>query len=52
VDEHLIAEGRLRRLQSAEDVVVEKRQGSRVERIRRDPRVLAAMLTAPVTNRP
>ena len=38
VDERLIAEGRLRKLTRAEDVVLEKRAaGSAAERIRRDP---------------
>ncbi len=40
VDERLIAEGRLRRLTRAEDVVLEKRTANRAsERIRRDPEV-------------
>jgi predicted glycosyltransferase len=38
VDERLIADGRLRKLTRAEDVVLEKRPGgSAAERIRRDP---------------
>jgi predicted glycosyltransferase len=50
VDERLIADGRLRTLQRAEDVVLVKRPpDARVaERIRRDPAVLAALLTRPV----
>jgi uncharacterized protein len=40
VDERLIAEGRLRKLTRAEDVVLEKRNSTRAsERIRRDPEV-------------
>jgi predicted glycosyltransferase len=42
VDERLIAEGRLRRLTRAEDVVLEKRAaGAAGERVRRDPEVFA-----------
>jgi len=38
VDERLIAEGRLRKLERAEDVVLEKRAANRsTERVRRDP---------------
>jgi uncharacterized protein len=48
VDERLIAEGRLKRLTKAEDVVLRKRETHRNERIRRDPRVLARMLTSPL----
>jgi uncharacterized protein len=46
VDERLIAEGRLRRLTSAEDVTLEKRPdgGDRADRVRRDPAILAALL--------
>jgi predicted glycosyltransferase len=46
VDERLIADGRLRRLTRAEDVVVEKRaQGAGSgERVRRDPGVIVEML--------
>jgi predicted glycosyltransferase len=47
VDEQLIAEGRLRQLRRAEDVVVEKRDrggGAANDRIRRDPGVLVEML--------
>jgi predicted glycosyltransferase len=51
VDERLIAEGRLQRLASADEVVLSKREPTTHERIRRDPRVLAAMLTAPVSVR-
>jgi predicted glycosyltransferase len=40
VDERLIAEGRLRKLTRAEDVVLEKRSANAAaERIRRDPEV-------------
>ncbi len=49
VDEQLIADGRLRALTSADDVVVAKRAGSTHERIRRDPALLAALLMRPAT---
>ena len=39
VDEGLIASGRMRRLERAEDVVFEKRSGAATERVRRDPAV-------------
>jgi uncharacterized protein len=48
VDEALIAAGRLRRLTSAEDLVLEKRAPSEGERTRRDPAVLADLLASPV----
>jgi uncharacterized protein len=45
VDERLIGEGRLRRLERAEDVVVEKRASLGAgERVRRDPGVIVEML--------
>jgi hypothetical protein len=49
VDERLIAEGRLKRLSSAGEVVLEKRGNGRTERNRRDPRILARMLVSPVS---
>jgi uncharacterized protein len=50
VDERLIADGRLRRLARAEDVVLERRdEGVRPARIRRDPDVLTALLLSPLT---
>jgi predicted glycosyltransferase len=50
VDEQLIAEGRLRTLRRAADVVFEKRAagGGPHERIRRDPAVLAELLLRPI----
>ncbi len=50
VDERLIAEGRLRMLQHAEDVTLAKRDvfARDAERIRRDPALLAALLMRPV----
>ncbi len=48
VDEQLIAQGRLRRLTSPDDVTLVKRQRSAGERIRRDPRELTRLLTAPL----
>jgi predicted glycosyltransferase len=56
VDERLIAEGRLRRLERAEDVALTRRPdrgGAAADaRVRRDPAVLAAMLLAPVGGLP
>lgn len=50
VDEHLIAEGRLRRLTSADDVVMRKRDDGRhgLQRIRRNPQQLVNLLTSPL----
>jgi predicted glycosyltransferase len=49
VDERLISEGRLKRLKSADEVVLTKREDRSVEaRIRRDPAVLADLLASPV----
>jgi predicted glycosyltransferase len=49
VDEALIAEGRLRRLERAEDLVLERRdRGPGAERIRRDPALLADLLCSPL----
>jgi predicted glycosyltransferase len=44
VDERLLAEGRLRRLEDPSEVRVEKRSGPAAERVRRDPRILADLL--------
>lgn len=48
VDENLIAAGRLRKLESADQVVLEKREraadGSSADRIRRDPKILTDLL--------
>ena len=50
VDERLIAEGRLRMLMQAEDVVLAKRElGAAGERVRRDPAMLAALLLRAAT---
>jgi predicted glycosyltransferase len=51
VDERLIAEGRLRRLERAQDVVVVRRDAeagaaTRAARVRRDPTLLVDLLTA------
>jgi hypothetical protein len=48
VDEHLIAQGSLRRLSSPEDIVLAKRAtpGSQAQRVRRDPALLAELLTS------
>jgi uncharacterized protein len=48
VDDKLIAEGRLKRLERAEDLVLEKRAAGGDERVRRDPAVLADLLLKPV----
>jgi uncharacterized protein len=48
VDERLIAEGRLQRLQRAQDVnVVKRAAGAASERVRRDPGLLTDLLLAP-----
>jgi hypothetical protein len=44
VDERLLAEGRLRRLEDPEAVRVVKRTGSTAERVRRDPQILVDLL--------
>jgi predicted glycosyltransferase len=48
VDERLIAEGRLRRLQRADELVLAKRTSAAAERVRREPAVLADLLCAPL----
>jgi predicted glycosyltransferase len=48
VDERLIEEGRLRRLEHAEDLHLAKRAAGSTERVRRDPAVLADLLCAPL----
>jgi len=49
VDERLIADGRMRSLERAEDVVLVKRarQAAQQDRIRRDPALLAELLASP-----
>ena len=47
VDERLVAEGRLRRLEAPEQIVLERRGGRVEERIRRDPALLVNMLLSP-----
>ena len=44
VDERLMAEGKLRKLSSADEVVVEKRARRVQDRVRRDPRELAELM--------
>jgi len=46
VDERLIAQGRMRRLRSADQIVLRKRESGPPDRIRRDPAVLAELLLA------
>jgi predicted glycosyltransferase len=48
VDERLIEAGRLKRLTSAEDIVLGKRPSASAERIRRDPALLTDLLLSPV----
>ena len=51
VDERLLDEGRLRRLDSAEQVVLRKRgEAERPARVRRAPGLLADLLLSPVTD--
>ncbi len=50
VDERLIADGRLRRLGSAEQLELVKRDpATSVPRVRRDPRALVELLLSPLT---
>ncbi|MCW3029975.1 MAG: hypothetical protein JWM66_108, partial [Solirubrobacterales bacterium] len=50
VDERLIAQGRMRRLDEPESLALDKRApGSEDARVRRDPRELLRLLLAPVT---
>jgi len=49
VDERLIAEGRLRRIERPQDVVLERRDRAAVpERVRRDPQLLVDLLCSPL----
>ncbi len=51
VDEALIADGRLRTLERADDVVLEKRApAAAAERVRRDPALLAGLLARPTAS--
>jgi predicted glycosyltransferase len=49
VDEGLIQDGRLKRLESADQVQLVKRDGSSPERVRRDPALLTDLLLSPAT---
>jgi uncharacterized protein len=49
VDAALIAEGRLRKLERAADLRLEKRVGAAAPRVRRDPALLVDLLCTPVT---
>jgi predicted glycosyltransferase len=50
VDERLIAEGRMRRLTDAAEVMVTKRAaGPSADRVRRDPRDFLRLVLAPLT---
>ena len=48
VDERLIAQGRLHRLEHAEELPLTKREATAVPRVRRDPQLLVELLCAPV----
>jgi uncharacterized protein len=49
IDEALIAAGRLRRLERAEDLALDRRpRGDAAPRVRRDPRLLADLLCTPL----
>ena len=48
VDERLIADGRLRRLEDPDQLVLAKRAHTTDQRVRRDPRVMTAMLCTAV----
>jgi predicted glycosyltransferase len=48
VDEQLIAEGRMRRLEQADDLRLEKREDAEGARVRRDPALLVDLLCAPL----
>ena len=47
VDERLIADGRLRRLERADEVELVKRSGAAPARVRRDPAVMTDLLLSP-----
>jgi predicted glycosyltransferase len=48
VDELLLREGRMRRLEDPDQIHLEKRAGTAGERIRRDPDDLVRLLLSPV----
>jgi predicted glycosyltransferase len=50
VDEQLIAEGRLRRLERAGDLLLSKREETDGARVRRDPALLVDLLCAPLAH--
>lgn len=52
VDERLIAEGRMRRLERPEQIELRKRERGGGERVRRDPAVLAALLESAARKAP
>ena len=51
VDEQLIASGRMRRLERADQIELRKRDPATTERVRRDPGVLVALLLSAVPDR-
>jgi predicted glycosyltransferase len=52
VDDQLIAEGRLKRLTRAEDIVIEPHKAPAGPRIRRDPKLLTDLLMSPALQDP
>ena len=52
VDEALIAQGRMGRLERADDVALEKRAAGAGERTRRDPDLLTDLLLSPIGGLP
>jgi predicted glycosyltransferase len=49
VDEQLIAQGRMQRLERPEEIELRKREPGEVQRVRRDPALLVRLLTAPAS---
>jgi hypothetical protein len=49
VDERLIGEGRLRRLERAEQLILTRRESTAAERVRRNPALLADLLLKSVS---
>jgi predicted glycosyltransferase len=49
VDEQLIADGRLRKLSSADEIELTKRERTTTDRIRRDPQALVELLLSAIT---
>jgi predicted glycosyltransferase len=47
VDEQLLSDGRMQRLERPQDIELRKRADAGAERVRRDPALLVTLLTAP-----